>query len=382
MDFGALLDELAKKGLSRSLNPLPYAGGKFSMGGREYLNFSSNDYLNLSCDERVKKAASGAAEKYGAGSTGSRLMGGTLVIHEEFESLAAGLMGTEACLLFGSGFLANLGVVSSLAKKGDTIFFDRLDHASLIDGIMLGGAAWKRYGHNDLSELEGGLGKAGGGNKFIIAESVFSMDGDLCPARELAATAKKHGAMLIIDEAHAVGVFGNGAGVCAEKKTASDMMTGTLSKALGGYGGFVACSKNAREYLINTSRQFIFSTALPPASVAAGIAALGIIKKEPGLGKRLLDAAAFLHGLLKNAGLNLGPFGSQIIPVMVGENERAVKMAAALNEQGLYIRAIRPPTVPPGTARLRISVTLAHEKKDLEKAAGMIIKAAEKEKLL
>jgi 8-amino-7-oxononanoate synthase len=381
-EFRDELDKLGKKGLLRSLCELPHAGGKFMKDGKEFLNFSSNDYLNLSNDPRVKKAAMDAVLKFGAGASGSRLMGGTLPVHARLEQELASLLGYEACLLYGSGFLANAGILSSLAKKGGTIFFDRLDHASLIDGTMLGGAAWVRYGHNDLQELESSLKKIKKGMKIIVTESVFSMDGDICPVLELQAVADRNGAYLIIDEAHALGVFGGGGGICAEKNIKPDMITATLSKAMGGYGGVAACSKDARDYLINTSRTFIFSTALPPASAAAGIAAAGIIKNEPGLGKKLLDSAAYFHGLLMGMGFTLNDFSSQIIPVIIGDNDKSVKMAEKLQEQGLYIRAIRPPTVPKGTARLRISVTLAHEKKDLEKAADILGKTAKKEGLL
>lgn len=377
-DFDAELRSIEEKGLLRELNELPRLNGKFTYKEKECINFSSNDYLNLANDPRVKAAAIAAIEKSGSGSTGSRLMGGTLPLHAELEEKLSGWLGQEAALVFGSGFLANLGVISALAKPDDAVFFDRLDHASLIDGIMMSGAAWKRFKHNDVEELEGMLRTSREEGKFIIVDSVFSVDGDVCRIVEINELAKKYGAFLIVDEAHALGVFGNGAGICAEKNIKPGMITGTLSKAFGGYGGFAACAANVKKYLINSARSFIFSTALPPSCAGAGIAALEIIKNTHQLGKNLLLNAEYFHGLLKSAGFNLPQFESQIIPVIIGENEKAMELSALLLEQGLYIKAIRPPTVPAGTARLRISVTLAHSRRDLEIASEKIRAAAKK----
>lgn len=382
MDFDGLNRDIGEKGLARSLLTLPATGGKFKMNNKQYLNFSSNDYLDLANDPAVKKAAASALKKYGAGSGGSRLMTGTLPVHEELEKKLASWIGTDAALVFGSGFLANIGVISALVKKGDTVFFDRLNHASLIDGVMLSGAAWKRYRHNDPADLDKLLKECGTGGKFVITDSVFSMDGDICSLEEISAITKKHNAFLIVDEAHAIGIYGKGAGVCAQRKIKPDMITGTLSKALGGYGGFAACALNAKQYMVSSSRSFIFSTALPPASAAAGAKAIDIIRKDPAKGEQLLENAKYFHGILKKAGMNLPAFESQIIPVIIGDNDKALTMASLLMAEGLFIRAIRPPTVPQGTARLRISITLAHTKPDLKKAAAIIIKAAKKEGLL
>jgi 8-amino-7-oxononanoate synthase len=369
MDIDAKLEQIKEKGLNRSLFELPASGGKFHIDGKEYINFSSNDYLDLSSDSRVKAAAADAAEKYGAGAGGSRLMCGTFPVHRELEESLSDFFGYGAALVFGSGFLANAGVISALAGPGDTVFIDRLCHASLIDGVRLSGAKWKRFAHNDTAGLEEMLRNTGTGEKFIVADSVFSMDGDICPVEELKSLSEKYNVFLIIDEAHAVGVFGVGRGICASKKIMPDIMTGTLSKALGGYGGFAACGEKIRQLLINSARSFIFSTALPPASAGAGIMALGILKNEPGLGPALLENAAYFHSLLKKSGLSVPEFSSQIIPVIIGDNEKAVAAAEAIQKQGIYARAIRPPTVPKGTARIRLSVTLAHTRADLENAA-------------
>jgi 8-amino-7-oxononanoate synthase len=376
-DFEGRLSEISAKGLSREVFSLPSPGGKFTIDGRDYLNFSSNDYLNLACDERVKKASIAAVEKYGAGSGGSRLMCGTLPLHGELENALAQWFGDGAAVVFGSGFLANLGVISSLAGRGDSVFFDRLDHASLIDGILLSRASWKRFAHNDMAALEEML-KAAGGNKFIIVDSVFSMDGDFAPVKKLGELADKYGAFLMVDEAHAIGVFGGGRGICAMKNVKADLITGTFSKAFGGYGGFAVCSDTVKKLLINTARPFIFSTSLPPAVTGGALKALEIIREEKDMGARLISNSGYFHGLLAAAGLNLPEFSSQIIPVIIGGNEEASKAASLLWEEGIYARAVRPPTVPQNTARLRLSVTLAHERASLSAAAGKIAAAVSK----
>ena len=304
-------------------------------------------------------------------------MCGTLPLHEKLEEELAEWTGMEAAMVYGSGFLANTGAISALAEPDDNVLFDRLDHASIIDGVRLSGADWKRFKHNDTAELEALL-KERTGNNFIVIDSVFSMDGDLAPVLAIKDLAVKYGAYLIVDEAHALGVFGGGKGVCAEKNIKPDMITGTFSKAFGGYGGFVACSSAIKKFLVSSSRSFIFSTALPPACLGGAMKALSIIREEKGLGKELLSNALYFHGLLKDAGLSIPEFSSQIIPVIIGKNERATAAASMLWEEGIYARAIRPPTVPQGTARLRLSVTLAHSRQDLKTAAEKIASAAAK----
>lgn len=370
----AELKALESKDQLRSLTVLPSCGGKFTLHGRAFLNFSSNDYLDLAGDSRLKETAAEAIRSWGCGSTGSRLMCGHLELHAALEERLAELFGYESSLLFGSGFLANLGVVSALAQPGDLILLDRLDHASLIDGIRLSSAKWKRFHHNDMDQLRALLrGHEGKGRCFVVVESVFSMDGDIAPLEEIAQLAAAAGAFLMVDEAHAIGVFGpHGGGICRRLGLRPDLITGTLSKSLGGYGGFAACSARIREWLINKSRSFIFSTALPPASVAAALRAVEIFYQEPGIGERLLSNARFFHDRLEEKGLKLLPFESQIIPILIGENEGAVRLAEALWQEGLYVKAIRPPTVPPGTSRLRLSVTLAHSRDDLAAAAETI----------
>jgi 7-keto-8-aminopelargonate synthetase-like enzyme len=250
-------------------------------------------------------------------------MSGHLDIHAQLEDRLAELLGYESCLVFGSGFLTNMGVISSLAEPRDLICFYRLDHASLIDGFRLSGARWKRFRHNDVEDLGRLLEKDGNapGRKFIFIDSVFSMDGDIAPLEDIHALACEYGACLIVDEAHAVGIFGpQGSGVCRERGLQPDLVTGTFSKSFGGYGGFVACSADLREWLINKARPFIFSTGLPPASVAGSLKVIEILGEEDGLGGRLLEKAQFFHELLQQEGFRLLPFQSQILPVIVGEN--------------------------------------------------------------
>ena len=378
--YASEIASLSEQGRLRTLRPLPSTGGKFVWDGRDILNFSSNDYLNLASDRRVKAGAAQAVETLGCGATASRLMSGDLALHEEVERGLARLVGQESALLFGSGFLTNLGVLSALAGRRDTIFADRLNHASLVDGALLSRARVKRYGHCDIRRLASLLESADcTGRKIIVSDSVFSMDGDFAPLSGLSELAERHGALLVIDEAHAIGVFGKGGGGlcrCAQAGILPDVTIGTLGKALGGYGGFAACCGELRRLLINRARSFIYSTGLPPACLGGARAALQVLKRSPQLGATLLERAGLLRGLLREAGFDVPEGESQIIPLMVGENERALALSRAALDQGVLAVAVRPPTVPEGTARLRLSVTLAHTEADLEAAAQRLRAAA------
>lgn len=383
MLFKEKLRELKNKEQLRSLTALPQNRSQFKFNKKKYLNFSANDYLNLANDRRLKKAAKAALNKWGCGATGSRLMSGNLPLHEELENALAAFLGYESALLFGSGFLTNLGVISALAGKTTEIFFDRLNHASIIDGVRLSGAKWQRFKHNDTAELEKLLKTSNAKEKFIIIDSLFSMDGDLASLKIIAKLAKKYRAFLIVDEAHAIGIMGQqGRGLCHLMKIKPDIITSTLSKTFGAYGGFVCCSQTIKKWLINSARPFIFSTALPPAVIGSSLKALQIIEQETGLGKKLLANAKYFYQLLKEAGLNLLPFESQIIPIIIGSNKQTVKIAEQLWQKGVYVKAIRPPTVPAGTARLRFSVTLGHTKKDLTIAAHKIVATAQELNIL
>ncbi|MDP6380797.1 MAG: 8-amino-7-oxononanoate synthase [Phycisphaerae bacterium] len=378
------INQIREHGLLRALRPLPAAGGKITVGGRTVLNFSSNDYLNLAGDERLKAGATEAVRKYGCGATASRLMSGSLDLHSLLEQRLAQFLGHEAALVFGSGYLANLGVLSALAGRGDHIFADKLSHASLLDGAALSKAGLHRYRHNDPNHLEVLLRRCdGSGRKLIVAESVFSMDGDIAPVEELAGLAKAFDAILMIDEAHAVGVFGEGgSGLCRACAKGVDIVIGTLSKSLGGYGGLAACNEATRELLINRARSFIYSTALPPACLGSALAAIEIIRQEPDLGRQLLKRAEHFRALLGQLGFDTLTSQSQIVPVLVGDNKKAMALSEALFGDGVLAVAVRPPTVPAGTARLRFSVTLAHEPDDLEVAAQALGRCAKKVGLL
>jgi glycine C-acetyltransferase/8-amino-7-oxononanoate synthase len=321
-----------------------------------------------------------ALDQYGIGATASRLVTGTLPVHEELEARLAKEKGYETALVFGSGHMANAGTIPVLTGKGDLIFADKLVHASMIDACRLSGAKLIRFAHNDLQALEQRLEQfpATNNRRLVITESVFSMDGDIAPLAGIAALAEKHDAMLMVDEAHSTGTFGpNGAGLVRELGLEGSVTVsmGTMSKAMAGYGGFVACSAKLRNLLIQSARAFIYTTAPPPAVIGAALGIMDVLEASPRLGAILQANADYFRSLLHAAGLDTLKSQSQIIPIVIGDNERAVAISRKLREQGIIAAAIRPPTVPVGTARLRLSVTLAHHVDDLEYAAKTIIEA-------
>ena len=377
------LADAQANGLERQARVYPAAGGKIQIDGREVLNFSSNDYLDLVRHPHVMDRSRQALDQYGIGSTASRLVTGTLPIHEELEARIAGEKGYPAALVFGSGYMANAGAIPVLAGRGDIIFADKLCHASMIDACVLSGAKLIRFAHNDASALENRLEKfeVSGARRLIITESVFSMDGDIAPLREIAALAEQHDAMLMVDEAHASGTFGpHGAGLIREYglEQSVTVSMGTMSKAFAGYGGFIACSQELRQLLIQSARAFIYTTAPPPAVIGAALGVLDVLEASPNLGRTLQANADYFRGLLRDAGLDTLHSRSQIIPVIIGDNKKAVAVSQALREQGILAAAIRPPTVPSGSARLRLSVTLAHLVEDLERTGRLIIEAVRK----
>lgn len=384
------LDRLAAEGLSRTLTAQPSVGGKFRKGHDTVLNFSSNDYLDLATDAGLKAAACEAIESWGTGATASRLMAGHLDLHDRVEARLAALTGKSAALIFGSGFLTNLGVLSAVAGRGDTIFADRLNHASLIDGALLSRADFVRYRHNDMAHLGERLKKDRPGRAIIVSDTLFSMDGDMAPLADLCALADRHDALLILDEAHAIGVFGSGGGGIAQAQglTRPDIIVGTLSKALGSYGGFAAGGSTLKQFLVNSARPFIYSTGLPPACLAAANATLDRLggKASSGHpmppGERLLQRAGRFRSLLKASGFETGGSASQIIPIHIGGNREALKLAESLRQKNILATAIRPPTVPAGTARIRLSVTLAHTDEDLARTAETLTLTARKMGLL
>ena len=371
------LAQLSAKSLERRPGVYPQAGGKIVIDGKSFLNFSSNDYLDLAGRPGMIAPSREALERYGCGATASRLVCGTLDVHRELEEGVASLKGYPSAIVFGSGFLTNVGLLPALVGRDDHVFADKLVHASIIDGVLLSRANLHRFRHNDAGHLDQLLQKCpAGGRRLVVTESVFSMDGDLAPLAEIAEAAARHGAMSMVDEAHATGIFGpGGSGLIREHRLEEhvNVSMGTLSKALGGYGGFAACSEALSRLLLNHARAFIYTTGLPPAVVGSGLAALRILREESDLGARLLENTAAFRKRLQGAGLDTGGSQSQIVPIIIGENRKALEAAERLKAKGLLAVAIRPPTVPEGTARLRLSVTLAHTPQDLEWAADRII---------
>jgi len=373
--MGRIEEFLKKRGednLLRVLKPATSRGqGLRLSGGREYIDLSSNDYLGFSTHPKLKVAAKYWIDKLGVGSSASRLLSGDLDIYHKLEEKTAQFKGKERALVFNSGYQANVGIISALAQRGDVIFSDKLNHASIIDGIILSGAKFFRFSHNDSNHLEQLLKEQR--HKFkealIITESVFSMDGDKPALEELVNLKEKYNCRLIVDEAHATGIFGkSGAGVAEEEGVVAnvDLIVGTFSKALGSFGGYVACSKVLVNYLINTARSFIYSTALPPSVIAANLASLELVEEEPQRRRDLINNADYFRQELKAAGFKIKG-SSQIVPLIVSDNQKVIKISEELQIKGYWVLPIRRPTVPEGESRLRFSLTYHHSKEILEK---------------
>lgn len=343
------------------------------------LDFSSNDYLALSQHPDLIKAGREALERYGAGVGAARLMSGDLTLFHQLERETADLKGCAAALLFGNGYMANVGMIPALIGRGDVVFTDRLDHASIYDGCRLAGARLLRFRHNDLEHLVSLLNtERGTGQALVVVESLYSMDGDIAPLVELVDLKKRHACMLMVDEAHATGIFGNqGGGLiqAAGLEGEVDVVMGTYGKALGSYGAYVAGSKTLRDYLINRARSFIYSTGLPPAVVGASLAAVRLVRDRPDLRKQLAENAAYFKECLKMEGLVGTPGPSQIVPIMVGDGGVALSLAEECCRLGLFATAVRPPTVPEGAARVRFSVTVHHQKPELAESARLLMGA-------
>lgn len=379
--IGEWLAAREAEGTLRTLVALEHLGhGRVRLAGTvgpALLDFSSNDYLALSEDSALIAAASEALHRSGTGAGAARLMSGNFPVHQELEAAVAALKGQEAALLFGSGYAANLGIIAALMGRDDMIFTDRLNHASIYDGCRLAGAKIARFRHNDLDHLEELLkNRPVKGTRLIVVESLYSMDGDRAPLRDLVRLKEQYGALLMVDEAHATGVFGRkGGGLIEEDGVAGcvDFAMGTFGKALGSYGAYVAASRQMIDFLVNRARSFIFSTALPPAVAAASLAAVRRVQEEPGLRQELHSRVALFKEALRQGGItaDLGP--SQIIPIQVGESGKAVVLAQRLRERGLFVPAVRPPTVPEGTARLRFSITRHLGEADLKGAASVLL---------
>jgi glycine C-acetyltransferase/8-amino-7-oxononanoate synthase len=341
------------------------------LDGRELLNFSSNDYLGLANDPTLKRAAVAAIEKYGVGAGASRLVCGNLQPYEDLERKLAAFKVREAAIVFGSGYAANVGTITALVGEGDMVILDKLDHASIIDGARQSGATIRVYPHKNLTKLETILQQGDAfRRKLIVTETVFSMDGDLAPLAEIVALKEKYGAWLMIDEAHATGLYASnrrGIAEAAGVEDQVDITLGTLSKALGCAGGFVVGSQLLIDFLRNRARSLIYSTALPPSVCAAAAAAVDFVMSEDGHRRR--DQLWRNVSALKNGLSAIGvpnESRSPIIPIIIGEESAAVEVSRQLQERGIFVPAIRFPTVPKGKARLRVTVTAAHQPPDIE----------------
>jgi len=366
------LRKLRKEDLLRTLRTIESAAGKeLTLSGRKYLSFSSTNYLGLANDPRLKEAAKKAIETYGWGTASSRLICGTTRLHRELEERLAQFHGSEACISFVTGYMANVGTIAALVGPADAVIVDRLDHASIIDGCRLSRARLLVYQHADAKSLENVLSGAHGYNrKLVVTDTVFSMDGDICPLPDIVTLAKHYDAMVMVDEAHAVGVLGEkGRGVVEYHGLEGqvDVVMGPMSKAFGGVGGYVVGSDELIAYLQNKCRSFIFTTAPPAAGCAASIEAINIIEKEPQRREKLWENVSYLKKGLAAKKLQMTNSASQIVAVIVGEADKAQALSRKLFKQGILIPAIRPPTVPKGTSRLRIMVTSEHERQDIDR---------------
>jgi 8-amino-7-oxononanoate synthase len=343
------------------------------------IDLSSNDYLGLSTHPVVKHRMAEAVAREGCGSTGSRLLRGERESFSSLEERFASFKGAERALYFSSGYLANLAVLSTLAEEGDIIYSDERNHASLIDGIRLAHARRVIFPHNDAGTLARLLREeTSAGQKFVVTESLFSMDGDMAPLTEYATICHRRGAALIVDEAHAVGVYGaHGSGLIEVTGIEPFLSVNTAGKALGVCGAFVAGPSWGIEYLMQRARQFIFSTAAPPPVASALDASLTLLESEPWRRRQLLDRASYLRRRLDEAGIAVADGVSQIIPVFLGDNQRAVQVAAALQREGFDVRAVRPPSVPTGTARLRLSVNTSLSEETLDRFVAALADAIE-----
>ena len=353
-DIGDRLEELRERGLYRRLRLISGAQGpRVLLDGRSVLLLCSNNYLGLADHPRVRDAAAEAALRWGAGAGASRLISGNMAPHRQLEVRLAEFKGYESALLFGSGYLANLGAITALTRRGEVIFSDQLNHASIIDGCRLSRAETFVYRHGDVEHLAWGLGKARGRGSLIVTDGVFSMDGDIAPLEGLAELAARHKCRLMVDEAHATGALGpggRGSVAAAGLSDEVDVVIGTLGKALGSYGAYACASDEIVDYLVNAARSFVFSTAPPPPAAAAALAALELLESEPCRVERLRANAATLRRAMDAEGLPASGTGTQIVPIEVGDAERTMELCELTLERGVFAQGIRPPTVPAGSS--------------------------------
>jgi 8-amino-7-oxononanoate synthase len=371
------LQELEQLGLSRRLRMVSGPQGpRVVLDGKSVLLLCSNNYLGFADHPRVREAAAEAAMRWGVGAGASRLVCGTMTIHQRLERRLAAFARSEECVLFGSGYLANAGAIGALAGRGDTVFSDELNHASIVDGCRISRAQVIVYRHCDVEHLDWLMRRHNGRGRWtIVTDSVFSMDGDIAPLPEIVALARLHGARTIVDEAHAIGALGpEGRGVVAQAGLEGeiDIVVGTLGKALGSYGAYACARAQTIRYLINTARPLIFSTAPPPPAIAGALAALQLLEERPHRVRRLQTNARALRSALSAEGLEVEDSELHIVPLVVGDPQMTVRLCETVLHRGVFAQAIRPPTVASGTSRLRLTVMATHTAEEL-RAAGRVI---------
>lgn len=384
-DIEQHLNALEDQGLYRRMRLISGPqGARVLLDGKPVLVMCSNNYLGLADHPRVREAAADAARRWGVGSSGSRLISGNMTVHRRLESRLAEFKGTETALLFGSGYMANTGIIPALTQADEVVFSDELNHASIIDGCRLSQAETFIYDHGDLEHLAWGLRQARGRASLIVTDSVFSMDGDIAPLEGIVELAKNHDVRVMVDEAHAtgtVGADGRGAVAAAGLTSEIDVIVGTLSKALGSYGAFAACDTQIARFLVNSARSFIYSTAPAPPVVAAAAEALEILVEQPRRVTRLRQNAELFRRELARRGFDVATdcgreIAPHIVPLVVGEPDLAVKMSTEALERGVFAQAIRPPTVAPGMSRIRAAVMASHKPDELKAAANVLAKSA------
>ncbi|GAB4030028.1 MAG: pyridoxal phosphate-dependent aminotransferase family protein [Elusimicrobiota bacterium] len=369
-----IVHELVEKGIYPYFKALESEQApEVLIGGKKFIMFGSNNYLGLANDPRMKEAARLAVDKYGTGVAGSRFLNGNTVLHEELEKKLASFKHREAGLVYATGYQMNLGVVSALAGKGDVVVVDKLDHASILDGCKLSGAEIKRFKHNDPADLDKVLSRIPAETgKLVIVDGVFSMEGDIAPLPEIVKISKKHGARLIVDDAHATGVLGDsGAGTCEYFGLGHDdvdLIVGTCSKSFASVGGFAVGSEKIIHYIRHMSRSMIFSAALPPSCVASISKAIDIIRQEPERRKKLWENSAYLMERFKKMGCNTGHTKTPIIPILIGDNEKTFMLWRALFDAGIFTNPVVSPAVPPKRTLMRVVVTASHTRQQLDRA--------------
>ena len=366
------LERIREAGRYRFLRTIETAQSpRVVVDGREVILMCSNNYLGLADHPRLREAARRAIEEYGTSAVASRLVSGTMRLHQELERALAEFKGTSQALVFNCGYMANVGVISSLLGPQDVVFSDELNHASIIDGCRLSRAKVAVFPHKDMDALEDLLKREKGRRRMMVVDGVFSMDGDVAPLPDMVDLAEKYGAILMVDEAHGTGVLGERGAGTVEHFGLTDrvpIQMGTLGKALGGFGAYVAGSEILREYLINRARSFIFTTALPPADMAVALEAVRLVQEEPQRRKRLHENVAYLVEGLNSLGFSVSNQGTAVVPVVIGPEDKTMEMSQKLLEYGVFVAGIRPPTVPLGTSRLRVTLMATHTREDLDRA--------------